>query len=206
MPKIYKCPICGCTEYYEIPGVGQESRITTGGPYSDNPHKTTIIQPRCLIQYEIDIWGDARISKNVFSFNANVCLCKNCGHMDLFNENMLKSIKAAEEEFSEQIKAKENEIKELNLKEKELLKELDDIKNRTKKISELLGDENITVKQQRELQEESKELNSNRASLEKEVNQIQPKISKLNEELAELKDRVLKVASQSSIEIKPGIC
>ena len=107
----YKCPICGCTEYYSIPTQGSVSERSLGTGFSDNPYTKEITYPRCLVEYELELSGDAWLTSSNFEFNATVRLCKKCGHIDLFNESMLEQIKRDEEEFSKQITIKEQEIK-----------------------------------------------------------------------------------------------
>ena len=109
MANGYKCPICGCTEHYSIPAVGREEIS------------------RSLVKYEFDIYGDAYIRKAEVSFDANIRLCKNCGHMDLFNEGMLEEIKKDEQELSKLVSSKEEELHSLEVRGEQIKQELEKV-------------------------------------------------------------------------------
>ena len=96
MSKSFKCPICGCTEHYEIGSVGSKLEQWLGSGYSDDPRRIIVTEQRALLDHEFSISGDASGS---CSLNANfeAYLCKKCGHVQLFAEDMLRAIKFDEE-------------------------------------------------------------------------------------------------------------
>ena len=204
MPLPYKCPICGCTEYYEIPGLGKEKRERKGTGYTDNPYRTEIIEPRCLVEYEAEISGDASYYRHVMNVNANVRLCKACGHMDLFNEGMLREIKQTEDELNGKIKDKEQELLNLQNEQKQIEKELGEIEVRLKEISKLLLDEDITIRKHNELEQEAKEIGAKRPQLEKKSKQIPLDIEKVERELNSLKWDLKNVGTIRRREVKAG--
>ena len=89
MPSKYKCPVCGCTEYYSMSGASNSSNCPHSGNKSDNNRNALINANIDLNSFEfLDIRGFG------VQLNAEVCLCANCGHIDLFNENLAKTFKA----------------------------------------------------------------------------------------------------------------
>ena len=76
-------------------------------------------------------------------FNAGVRLCKNCGHIDLFNSSMLESIESNKAYYSNKLKEKEDELAKLEKRKPEIDIELSAIKCRENDIEKILKDENF---------------------------------------------------------------
>lgn len=195
MPKIYKCPICGCTEYYEIPAIGKDT---------EDSFKREIIHPRCFIEYEIEISGDASLRINTMNVNANICLCKKCGHMDLFNEGMLLAIQQSEARIQNDIKAKEQGLINLKQEQKDIEIELKRINEELANIGKLLLDDELTIRKHNELEEESKRLGADRPLLEKRIKEIPDETKKLEQEIEVLKWDLEHVTSVRSKETNRG--
>ena len=198
MSKSFKCPICGCTEHYEIGSVGSKLEQWLGSGYSDDPRRIIVTEQRALLDHEFSISGDASGS---CSLNANfeAYLCKKCGHVQLFAEDMLRAIKFDEERLSSEIAAKQKEVKELNDKAASLDSEKAKIEKRLNELNSLLKSEDITVKQQKEFTLEKEEAQKRLRDIEKENKLISPNLEKALAELEKLKDRLDNVSHIKSV-------
>ena len=189
MPKLYKCPICGCTEYYEIDSISRQS-IRNFGNNHQNERKTS---PRSLIEYQLSL-EDAYIREETFNFNAAVCLCKKCGHIDLFNEHLLSDIKKEEAELNISIKEKKKELSLLLNKRDELTKWLSFATSRIEEISKLLVDQDITIRKHNELEEENETIHNKMSLIEAEKQELLIQIQKADDELVFVQERLKRVA------------
>ena len=183
MPSKYKCPVCGCTEYFPLVPSRVGSRSSSDSKGNGNPKERSLIDS----DLSIDCAEWLSIREFNIKLNAEVCMCKNCAHIDLFGEDLLKNVQNDNEIKRKEIEQKENELSVLKQRKAELEKELAQIRSREEEIVKLLKNEEITVKQHNQLLEESKIVGKKRPLLEKELKKIEPTIYELEQELTILK-------------------
>lgn len=156
----YRCPICGCEEYYTIDGVREPGHNS-------------------LIEYDLYIIGDAQVKSNTFSTSFSTRVCKSCGHIDLFKdpshlERQVDEHKKMIEGANQEIKSIEEEIEKLNLEKKKNEERLDFLNNQ-------LESDEITVKQQKEYEEELIEVKDHLGISRKEMNILEDRLRKAQE-------------------------
>lgn len=149
--KDYKCPICGCTEHYQVPFVKE---LHGGGDYGYsysvsktlmfNKHKNNVVET-----YRGIICGECSDGKYTTTY-----LCKGCGHVDLFAEALLKKIKADDATYTEEVEKLSEEVSELTKKVEQLRKEEEKLLTRCEELGQLIKSEDITIRQQKEYKEE----------------------------------------------------
>lgn len=154
----YKCPICGCEEFYIIDGVS-------------SPNENG------LIQYKIEIWGDAYLRENVLNCNFETRVCKECGHVDLFKNP--KHLRDELENYKKQIAEKCAQIDSLKNKISLLKEEQKQNKSRIVFLEKQLTNDEITIKQQKEYQKELKEINDKNGLLSKTIKDAESNIESL---------------------------
>lgn len=197
MPKQYKCPICGSTEYYNIPG-HEPSQITrvTKNNYEDGyivgqTTKTVIIEHRNL--FNIGARSNERVDVS-FIVNAEICLCKNCGHLDFFNEEMLLDIKTNEKSFRDLLNQKQKDMNDLNEKINDKKNEEINLEKSIIDYETKIKDENITIKQQNQYLQELDVCKEKIKIVKKENYKLDKMREALKEELSDVKFRLDNVA------------
>ena len=189
MPSKYKCPVCGCTEYYSLSGSSTSTHSTFNGTHNENDGS------KSLISADLDIYCAEHLDIRSFgvSLNAEVCLCKNCGHIDLFNESRVRHFQSEKERLDNELRAKESELSNLKEEQKKIENELASMRERTQAIAKLLTDEDITIRQHKELEQEAQEINSKRPQLEKRLAQLTNEIGQTEREYSSLSLKLGKV-------------
>lgn len=194
MPKFYKCPICGCTEYYEIPSIRRgEDRETC----LKNGTKIKL-SPRYLLNVDIDIHGDAWLRQNI-DFNASVCLCKKCSHIDLFNEPMLESIKADEKEFKERIVFINEQLIKNEDEKKNIELKLEANNEKVSSLTKKLKDEDITIRMHNEAEKQLKTIKSDINDLQRQLADLSNISNELKEDLSQTEEYLKNITKQMRI-------
>ncbi len=190
MPLKYKCPVCGCTEYYSLSGSASSNNDSPRDGQQNYSNKA-------LINAFLDIYcaESLRIRSFDVSLNAQVCLCKNCGHIDLFNENLVSTFQSDKERFGEELRAKQAELENLNSEKKNTEEELAKIRERTQVIAKLLSSEDITIRQHKELESEAQGINSRRPQLEKRLAQLTKEIEQAQRDYNSIKGKLDRVTT-----------
>ena len=157
----YKCPICGCEEFYLISAVTEPGK---GG----------------LFEYEIELWGDAYLRKNTLSGSFETRVCKSCGHVDLYKNprDIQRRINEHEQKISnanQQVKAVEDRIEELKKQNKA-------DEERLVYLEKQLKSDEITVRQQREFQDEFREVRERIASFPTKLSRLQNELSEVSKQ------------------------
>ena len=167
MSKSFKCPICGCEKHYQISSVGDVKDLSLIGFCS------------CVLATEGYVECEAH-------FDAFVC--KNCGHVDLFAEDIKNALNMKENELQKQIdsleqllKNRKDEYEKIHLLIEPIQKEINDIKAGLK-------DEEKTVKEHNQLIEKLQKLeNGKYLDYKKQEQNILKQINDLNEALEEMR-------------------
>ena len=195
----YKCPICGCEECYILKSSGSNGKSThlrEGCPLSIE------FSPRNLIDFDIEIFGDAYIRNLVHNVNATVCLCKKCGHVDLFASQMLREI---ENDLKTLSKLEEKTLKEIKLLDGKLKNYNDNVENFENRLSELkhlIKDENKTIKEHNNFVQEEKIIREDLAKLNRSTITPRKRLEELNKKLEMLTEQKKRVAEESILNIK----
>ena len=187
--KEFKCPICGCNEYYRIDMLGQK-RIEKNyvlndpkNPYGGSHWETNIIMPKSILYYElITRYLEGSVSLEVGD-NVNARLCKECGYVSLFATGLLDRLKSEEEALKKEQEEINAKLNSLNKEKKELLEKIEPMYERLKELGKLLSSEDITIKQQKEYKEEVKKLESEIKQSKKRLDPIDEEISLLEKKL-----------------------
>ena len=169
MPKKFKCPICGCTEHYNIDSIGSKS-------FS-------------LISYSNDLHGDVYGGIDI-SGNFETYICKECGHVQMFSEKLLKQLEKHNKGVDDEIKKLSNDLKIIKSKIDENQKQLLPMQKRIDELVELLKSEDITIKQQKEYKSELDKLSSENSvrRLNREIKYLNIDLEKKEKELQDLKE------------------
>ena len=162
MAETFKCPICGCTEHYQL------RTIYDASDYDEN-------QPRALMTFvykpDADNWSR-------LSLNSHFCayLCQKCGHVELFAKGMVDEINDQKNVLNKKIEETQLSIKELKAKKDTMKEEKAILQKRSKELSSLLKSEDITIRQQKQYSEEAKKISNaidkiyrDSSSIDKEV-------------------------------------
>ena len=202
----YKCPICGCTEHYELIGSGTpheehhvESKYNKEGKVEI--HNSRLESPKSLLLTKIKLssYSEASIAEFFVNLNASVYICKKCGHIDLFNPLLVENIKKEEKELQVEIAAKEKQLIELEQADKASREELDKIVEKLKELNKKLSDENITIKQHNAYKEEAKKLGEDEPKIRHNHQVSSLSKEKLEKEIADLRQKLKDVSINPTI-------
>lgn len=156
----YKCPICGCEEFFTVEAVSSKSNIAA------------------LFEYDLEISGDAWITRHSFSTYFSNRICKSCGHVDLFKDP---------ESLRQMVEAYENSVKEIKLEIEQIEKEIKELElqreNDEQKavyLEEQLKSDEITVRQQNEFKEELKETKARLSTFDKKLRLSKDRLNEAN--------------------------
>lgn len=144
MNKQYKCPVCGCEKHFKL----QAHEI--------RDEKGNRIAPGLIIfKNSLYVYGDAKLEGEVdMRLNATPYICAKCGHIDLFSEGLLQEYEKLRAEAEDAIKQIDDEVKQAKLQIEAAGKEKETDMKRLNEVNKILKSDEITVKQQRELQKE----------------------------------------------------
>ncbi len=182
-----KCSCCGSENLRNIAfitekcyqyKIGNQIQTTTEYPLGFNAIEIT--KP-AAITYDATVRcveGSVGISLDA---NTDAKVCMDCGHLELFLSTSLrqKIIKNELEEYEAQ-KAKTEKTKVLNNKKKDFNCVIDKLKVEIKELSELLKDENKTIKEHKEFESQLNIKESELRKANKELNQIEEDLKKLS--------------------------
>ena len=167
--KKFKCPICGCEEHYQLKALKFD--------YGKTFKQDSLLDVK-LIARELE----GSINLNVES-NAEAYLCKNCGHVELFAEDLLLKIKKEELDILNNNNEVNQKLEKLSIEKEQLTKELPLKEKRMIELDKLLKSEDITIRQQREYQEERNELANQIRRLPDELKSLERNIEQLKKQL-----------------------
>lgn len=189
----FKCPCCGGAQFIEVNTISQH-RHGEGyteeecDRYGNIQKKPVHYECRGLFNFGFSIWGDAKGTASIDA-NCTTRICADCGFVSL---NALELAKEILSDMAEIVAAEKELLDEQASIPKEieaLQKELDTESHRKKEIQKKLGDENITIKQQRELQEELAVLQTKEMEIPNQIRLKQIEVEKLSVALRNLQQR-----------------
>ena len=168
----FKCPICGCEDHYQINFVNQfkETKSESGPTYGSSPRFYEVVN-RCIINYSLEThYLDGSVGISIGSC-ANAFLCKNCGYINLFAQNLLSNIKNDETKFKDELS----------------------------ELEKLLESEDITVKQQKEFKEEKEKKTNELKKIRYEIENHEKELEKLDAKIDEAKAKLDSVTIVESV-------
>ena len=167
MGKEFKCPICGCSEHFEIGATGKDD-------FNLITYKNEL---------KGEVWGELIINGNF-----NVYLCKKCGHVDLFNTEMVEEINKQNKVVDEKAESIINEINRINGKIKSIKEKTEPVLKRIDELKQLLKSEDITIRQQKSYQQELDQLEEKKSTSKpfKELNILKGELKRQEFLLKEL--------------------
>lgn len=148
-----KCTQCGSTKFIERPFLTSAKELDEYEKFryrffSDNARK--VDDTAQVLGYQLVIRGDADGGFRIVG-NCNAYICEECGHIELFAKSFVEKVHEKQKIDEENAKRKlaveaqlEKDYVELN----EFVKQL---KTQLGKLEKLSNDENITVKEQKEV-------------------------------------------------------
>ena len=189
----FKCPCCRSTQFVEVNTVSQ---LNTDTPYTEEEFdnhgeiqkKNVVLKERGLFNFNFFIRGDAE-GKSSMTANCTTRICADCGFVSLNALNIAKEILSDMEDIATAEKGIQGEQAAIQKEQENLQKELDAEEQKEREIKEKLRDENITIKQQRELKEELETLQSRIKPLPKLIYHKQREMDKLSVALRNLQQR-----------------
>ena len=175
--KKFKCPICGCNEHYLVGSVGSSK------------------EERALLEYHLSTGTQTYVE---FSLKGSFkpYICKKCGHVELFAEEMLKSIQDDKLNFFKLVNEAKGKIKEKRDNIESLTKEKEKLESRLIELNKFLDSEDITVKQQKEYLEEKKSIEERLdLTVGKSIRLLSRELEPLEKELKDLEERLENVST-----------
>ena len=168
----YKCPICGCEEFYEIRGISQPNEVG-------------------LFQYELEIYGDAYIRKNELNPSFSTRVCKECGHVDLYKNP--GSLQNELDAFNKKIAEKDLEIKSIEKQIESRKKQQEEDQKRELYLEKQLKNDQITIKQQKEYIGELQETKARISKFSKNVDDLERLLSETEAQKYRIADPHIKL-------------
>lgn len=188
MEKEYKCPICGGNEFSRIPIV-QEGKSGSRRVGED------------LIAVPVGILVPQFFEGGSLLYRASARVCHNCGHIDFYDGGAARRVKRNQELLYPLIEEIEEKLYTLGY-QNSFEEDKKDLTERLKAVSEKLKSDEITVREQKELQTAAANLRSRLEDLSAREKEAQRIIGPLEAELEELKE-IYDNAGQYELEENP---
>lgn len=141
-----KCTQCGSTKFIERPFLTSAKYLVD--EYDRFARK--VDDTAQVFGYEFFIRGDADGSFRIIG-NCNAYICEECGHIELFAKSIVEKVHEKQKIDEENAKRKIAEEAQLEKDYVELNEFVKQLKTQLGKLEKLSNDENITVKEQKEV-------------------------------------------------------
>lgn len=130
--------------------------------------------------YEVKEWNLSQGTVDLSAgSNAEAYLCKECGHIDIFSDSLLKYYKTAEEEDKRKKQETILKVNELTAKKNKLTASIAPKESRIKELGQLLSSEDITIRQQKEYKTELSQLTNELTVLKRQLGDLKTELENI---------------------------
>ena len=182
--KNFKCPICGNDEHYRVPVVTRCDEIAPR--HQSDPADLSKVSHSSLLCFGSSLREQYLYGDVVLESLCSAYACSNCGFVSLFATEFIKETKEKRASLEQQKENLERTLSVLKAEIESLGQRKEDLSSRISFVNEQLSSDEITIRQQRELQVELASLKQSLDGLQS-ADSLQNKINEIEDNLKGIK-------------------